>query len=90
VPSGFSASQWMSYGASSAGTGEVIADRYPEVTALHGDELAVHNGECDAPSPPPSPPTTICARMLAKPTKEAVPIPELVKDQNDAALVARR
>jgi hypothetical protein len=33
------------------GTSETIADQFPEVTLLRGDEPAVLNGGCGTPSP---------------------------------------
>ena len=52
--------------ASSDGTSEAIADQFPEVTVLHGDGQLYWNGGCGAPSPPPSPATTTCARIRAR------------------------
>lgn len=77
-------------GASSDGTSEEIAEQFPDVTALHGDGQLYWNEGCGTRPPRHRQRLRPVRGYVQEPTKETVPIPELVKDQNDAAPVARR
>jgi Glycosyl transferase family 2 len=71
--------------ASGDGTSEAIAEQFPEVTVLHG------NGSCTGAADAARLRRRHRRRLRAvrgyvqEPTKETVPIPELIKDPNDAA-----
>jgi GT2 family glycosyltransferase len=77
-------------GASNDGTSEAIAEQFPEVTVLHGDGQLYWNGGCGTPPPRHRQRLRPVRGYVQEPTKETVAIPELIKDQNDAAPVARR